>query len=47
MLLQECRRAYEKLPSEAQYRVKQMCAEDASVSTNSKAFMHAVHGVTG
>ncbi|CAL5228192.1 g11277 [Coccomyxa viridis] len=42
----ECRRAYEKLPSEAQYRVKQMCAEDASVSTNSKAFMHAVHGVT-
>ncbi len=47
MLLQECRRAYKKLPSEAQHRVKQMCAEILAVRTKSEAFMLALHSITG
>ena len=46
MLLQECRRAYEKLPAEAKYRVRQRCAEDASVRTKPEAFMLAIHSIT-
>ena len=45
--LQECRRAYEQLPSEAQYRVKQLCAKFEAVRTYPEAFMNAIHDVTG
>ena len=47
MLLQECRRAYRKLSSEAQHRVKQMCAEILSARTKSDACMLAIHSITG
>ena len=47
VLLQECRRAYERLPSETQYRMKQLCAEDGAVRNNSKAFLHAIYSITG
>ncbi|CAL5228198.1 g11283 [Coccomyxa viridis] len=43
----ECRRAYERLPPEAQYRMKQRCAGDKTVRTNSKAFLHAIYSTTG
>ena len=45
--MQECRRTYERLPSEAQYRVKQRCAEDEAVRTHSEAFLNAIHNITG
>ena len=47
MLVQECRHAYERLPSEAQYRLRQRCAEHKAVRTGSKAFLHAIHSITG
>lgn len=45
--VQECRRAYERLPSEAQYRVKQLCAKFEAVRTYPEAFMNAIHDITG
>ena len=47
LLLQECRQAYERLSSEAQYTVKQRCAEDLTTRSDSKAFMHAIYSITG
>ncbi len=47
VLLQECRRAYERLSPEAQYRMKQRCAEDKGVRYNSNAFLRAIKSITG
>ena len=38
---------YERLSSEAQYRVKQRCAEDEAVRTHSEAFLNAIYDITG
>lgn len=47
VLVQECRRAYERLPSEAQYRLKQRCAEDKAARTRPEAFQRALYSITG
>ncbi len=47
VLVQECRRAYERLPPEAQYRVKQLCAKFEAVRTYPEAFMNAIYDITG
>ena len=47
VLVQECRRAYERLPSEAQYRLKQRCAEDKAVRTRSEVFLRKIYNIKG
>ena len=45
--MQECRQAYERLSSEAQYSVKQRCPEDLAMRSDSEAFMRAIYSITG
>lgn len=43
LTLQDCRRAYERLSSEAQHSVKEICSQSSALRTHAKAIQQIIY----